>query len=92
MENRKEGLIAAFATLAIASLISMVSATDAFAQCAECSVYQNRDPFTEGLAVKPAPAEGANAQAPSEATRRAHAEMRGRQHGRRVVSPDRQHR
>jgi hypothetical protein len=67
-----------YKTLVAASLMSTVFASHALAQCAECSVYQNQDPFTQGLATTPESRTGE----PNGAIRRhtvnnAHAEMRG---------------
>ncbi|WGR96920.1 hypothetical protein MTX26_20955 [Bradyrhizobium sp. ISRA443] len=82
MTKRKEGLAATFLTLASASLASMMFTSSAFAQCAECAIYPNRDPFTQGLATPaPAPTVGQSRGASSRSPYNARAEMRG-YHGR----------
>jgi hypothetical protein len=93
MMNYKKRLVAASLMLATASLTSMLLTSYAAAQCAECSIYPNRDPFTGGLetsAGKPVgavPPAVSNAAVPSHAANNAHAEMRGH-HGRNAGSPD----
>jgi hypothetical protein len=76
--NPKEMLVAAILMLAAATLTSMAFTSSASAQCAECSMYPNRDPFTEGLktpeAAPPSPARP-HATNPH-ALNNAHAEMR----------------
>jgi hypothetical protein len=91
MTNYKKRLAAASLILATATLTSMMLTSYAAAQCAECAVYQNRDPFTEGLKTptgKPAGAAAANNAAVSaHGANNAHAEMRGAP-GRHAGNPD----
>ena len=68
-----------YKTLVAASLMSTIFASHAFAQCADCSVYQNRDPFTEGLATSAGKTGGPNGAIHSHAVNDARAEMRGHQ-------------
>jgi hypothetical protein len=90
MMNRRKSVMAASLAFAAASLASVGFATQASAQCAECSMYPDRDPFTQGL-VTPAPGP---AVAPNATSHRsvngAHAEMRGH-HKRYVRNSDQQH-
>jgi hypothetical protein len=77
--NYKKMMVAASLTLAAATLTSMVFTSDASAQCADCSIYPNRDPFTEGLktpSVEPPSPVSPHAANPH-VTNNAHAEMRG---------------
>jgi len=88
MMNGKKSLTTASLTLAAATLASFAFVSYASAQCAECAEYPDRDPFTQGLVTRPEQ----RATIPSQATRNAHAEMRG-PHGRRhMVKSGRQHR
>jgi hypothetical protein len=69
-----------YKTLVAASLMSTIFASHAFAQCADCSVYQNRDPFTEGLTTTPESRTAEpNGAIRSHAVNNAHAQMRGHQ-------------
>jgi hypothetical protein len=92
MTNYKKQLLAASLMLATASLTSIVLTSYAAAQCAECAIYQDRDPFTGGLKTptgKPvgaAPSAAKHAAVSANGVNNAHAEMRGRH----VVSPDAQ--
>jgi hypothetical protein len=89
MTNYKKRLAAASLMLATATLTSMVFTSYAAAQCAECAMYQDRDPFTNGLKTatgKPAPAAN-NAAVSAHGANNAHAEMRGPR-GRHVANPD----
>jgi hypothetical protein len=93
MTNYKTKLVAASVMLATASLTSMALTSYAAAQCAECSIYPDRDPFTQGLRTSPGKPAGAvspavnNAAVPSHPANNARAEMRGH-HGRNAGSPD----
>ncbi len=81
MVNYKKSLVAVSLALAAATLTSIASTSSAFAQCADCSVYQDRDPFTEGLRTAPAnqpPAAVAPRAANPGAPNNANAEMRNR--------------
>jgi hypothetical protein len=81
--NNKKRLAAASLMLATAALTSVALTSYAAAQCAECAIYQDRDPFTSGLATapgKPAGAPAANRAASTHGVNNvnnAHAEMRG---------------
>jgi hypothetical protein len=89
MTNYKKRLAAAALMLATATLTSMMLTSYAAAQCAECAIYQDRDPFTGGLKTdtgKPASAAN-NAAVSAHGANNAHAEMRGPR-GRHVASPD----
>jgi hypothetical protein len=89
MTNYRKQLLAASLVLATATLTSMVFTSYAAAQCAECAVYQDRDPFTNGLKTstgKPAPATN-NAAVSTHGANNAHAEMRGPR-GRHIANPD----
>ena len=93
MTNYRKQLLAASLMLATASLTSMVFTSYAAAQCVECAMYQDRDPFTGGLVTstgKPAgaaPSAANNAAVSAHGASNAHAEMRG-PHGRHVANPD----
>jgi hypothetical protein len=92
MMNYKKRLVAASLMLATASLTSMALTSYAAAQCAECSIYPDRDPFTRGLQTSPGkpgavPPAVNNAAVPSHPVNNARAEMRGH-HGRNAGSPD----
>lgn len=89
MKNGKRGLPAAFLTVAAACLASTVFTSYAFAQCAECALYPDRDPWTQGLVTTPAP-KPRGAVSPHNPYN-AHAEMRGH-HGRYVGNLDHRHR
>jgi hypothetical protein len=52
--KNKKRLVTATLTLAAASLASVLFTSYASAQCSDCAIYPNRDPFTEGLMVHPA--------------------------------------
>jgi hypothetical protein len=65
-----------YKTLVAAALMSTVLASSAFAQCADCSIYQDRDPFTQGLATPAGRPAGPNAAISPHATNNARAEMR----------------
>jgi hypothetical protein len=73
--NNKKRLAAASLMLATAALTSVALTSYAAAQCAECAIYQDRDPFTSGLAT--APSKPAGAPAATHGVNNAHAEMRG---------------
>jgi hypothetical protein len=73
--NYKKTLVAASLTLVAATLTSMGFTSSASAQCAECSIYPDRDPFTEGLKTPEAKPPGAVA-VPPHVTNNANAEMR----------------
>jgi hypothetical protein len=79
--NYKKMLVAASLTFAAATLTSMVFTSYASAQCADCSIYPNRDPFTEGLKTPEAEPPGVVAAPPHatnpRATNNANAEMHG---------------
>ncbi|WP_136626484.1 hypothetical protein [Bradyrhizobium macuxiense] len=92
MKKRTKGLAAASLTLAAAFMASMMFTSSASAQCAECAQYPDRDPFTQGLAVKPAPAPtvGQGGVASPRSPSNARAEMRPR-HGRTVGSAGHRH-
>jgi hypothetical protein len=79
MMNYGKRLLAASLTLAATSLATMAWTSAASAQCAPCSEYSNRDPFTGGLArpANPGRAIAPGAASISRSTRNAHAEMRG---------------
>jgi hypothetical protein len=67
-----------YKALVAASLMSTTFASHAFAQCADCSVYQNRDPFTQGLATTPESRTAEpNGAIRGHAVNNAHAQMRG---------------
>jgi hypothetical protein len=95
MTNYKTKLVAASLMLAATSLTSIALTSYAAAQCADCSTYQDRDPFTEGLRIPGAKPAGAvapavnNAAVPSHPANNARAEMRGSR-GRHAGSSDSQ--
>ena len=82
-------LPAAVLAVFAASLASTVFASDASAQCAECALHQDRDPFTQGLVTKPAPKPGGavSTQNRYQNPYNARAEMRGYR-GRHVATPN----
>jgi hypothetical protein len=76
--NNKKRLAAASLMLATAALTSVALTSYAAAQCAECAIYQDRDPFTSGLATAPSKPAGAPAATHGvNNVNNAHAEMRG---------------
>ena len=79
MTNRKTTLVASSLTLAAAALTSIAFTSSALAQCSECAVYPDRDPFTRGLLVTPTPAAAASPKrvVTHRVANDAHAEMRG---------------
>lgn len=88
MMNRKQ-LIAATLTLAAAALPSLAFTSPASAQCSECAIYSNRDPFTQGLARTPAtPDNAASPAVRTRSARNARAQVR-EHHAHHVVNSDR---
>jgi hypothetical protein len=85
VKNRLAGTAVMFAAV---SLASVALTSEASAQCVDCSEYQNRDPFTQGLSPTPAtPPTGETApRAPNDS----HAEMRGH-HERHVANQEHRH-
>lgn len=69
----------------------MALTSSASAQCAECAEYPNRDPFTQGLVTRSEP-RAAVPSVLSQATRNAHAEMRGPHGSHHVAKRGRVHR
>jgi len=66
-----------YKTFVAASLMSTMLASHAFAQCADCAIYPDRDPFTQGLATPAGKTGAPNGPISRRATNNAHAEMRG---------------
>jgi hypothetical protein len=91
MTNYKKRLAAASLMLATAALTSVALTSYAAAQCAECAMYQDRDPFTGGLVTSTGKRAGApaanNAAVSAHGANNAHAEMRGPR-GRHVANPN----
>ena len=92
MTMKGKRLPAAVLTVAAASLASAVFASDASAQCTECALHQDRDPFTQRLVTKPAPKPGGAVSTENRYQNpyNARAEMRGYR-GRHTVTPNHRH-
>jgi hypothetical protein len=73
MINRRNRLIGTAVMFAGASLASVALTSYASAQCAECSEYNNRDPFTQGLTTSSTPGGAVAPRSPYNSR----AEMRG---------------
>ena len=72
MSNNRKGRTGAALAVTVAALASLALTSHASAQCVQCAMSQDRDPFTEGLVTPKQPD-----AVPSQTTRNAHAEMRG---------------